>query len=118
MLCRRQFGARFGAMAATTHAGRVTPKEIFARFGAVGIALICVQLDYFALALALPGMAEELNTTTTDLQWTVSAYMIAIGIAMIPGSRIADLVGRKKILLIGLSIFGLASLWVGLSPTT
>jgi MFS family permease len=105
-------------MAATTHAGRVTPKEIFARFGAVGIALICVQLDYFALALALPGMAEELNTTTTDLQWTVSAYMIAIGIAMIPGSRIADLVGRKKILLIGLSIFGLASLWVGLSPTT
>ena len=39
--------------------------------------------------------------------------MIAIGVAMIPGSRIADLVGRKKILLIGLSIFGIASLWVG-----
>lgn len=107
-------------MASTTASasGKVPAKEIFARFGAVGIALICVQLDYFALALALPNMAEELNTTTTDLQWTVSAYMIAIGVAMIPGSRIADLVGRKKILLIGLSIFGIASLWVGLSPTT
>lgn len=96
---------------------KVTPGEIIRRFGAVGIALICVQLDYFALALALPDMADELNTTATDLQWTVSAYMIAIGIAMIPGSRLADLVGRKKILLIGLAIFGLASLWVGLSPT-
>ena len=98
--------------------GKVTAKRSFSRFGAVGIALICVQLDYFALALAPPNMAEELNTTATDLQWTVSAYMIAIGVAMIPGSRIADLVGRKKILLIGLAIFGIASLWVGLSPTT
>ena len=85
------------------------------RFGAVAIALICVQLDYFALALALPDMSAELNTTATDMQWTVSAYMIAIGVTMIPSTRIADLVGRKKILLIGLSIFGLASLWVGLS---
>lgn len=105
-------------MSSTNAAATVSAREIMARFGAVGIALICVQLDYFALALALPDMAVELNTTTTDLQWTVSAYMIAIGIAMIPGSRIADLVGRKKILLIGLTIFGLASLWVGLSPTT
>ena len=105
-------------VSATDAQRKVTAREIFARFGAVGIALICVQLDYFALALALPNMAEELNTTATDLQWTVSAYMIAIGVAMIPGSRIADLVGRKKMLLIGLSIFGLASLWVGLSPTT
>lgn len=105
-------------MSSTSAAATVSAREIMARFGAVGIALICVQLDYFALALALPDMAVELNTTTTDLQWTVSAYMIAIGIAMIPGSRIADLVGRKKILLIGLTIFGLASLWVGLSPTT
>ena len=91
--------------------------HVIARFGAVAIALICVQLDYFALALALPSMAVELDTTATELQWSVSAYMIAIGIAMVPGSRLADLVGRKRILLIGLAIFGLASLWVGLSPT-
>lgn len=90
---------------------------VLSRFGAVAIALICVQLDYFALALALPDMATELNTTATNMQWSVSAYMIAIGVTMIPSTRIADLVGRKKILLIGLTIFGLASLWVGLSPT-
>lgn len=104
-------------MATVTADSRVSPADVFRRFGAVGIALICVQLDYFALALALPDMAEELKTTSTDLQWTVSAYMIAIGVAMIPGSRIADLVGRKRMMLIGLSIFGIASLWVGLSMT-
>lgn len=98
--------------------GNVSALQIMGRFGAVGIALVCVQLDYFALALALPDMAEELNTTTTNLQWAVSAYMIAIGVAMIPASRIADLIGRKRMLLIGLAIFGLASLWVGLSPNT
>ena len=86
------------------------------RFGAVAVALICVQLDYFALALALPDMADDLHSTAENLQWAVSAYMIAIGIAMVPGSRLGDLIGRKKVLLIGLAIFGLASLWVGLSP--
>ena len=94
-----------------------TMRNALGRFGAIAIALICVQLDYFALALALPNMAEDLHTTPENLQWSVSAYMIALGIAMVPGSRLADLVGRKKIVLIGLSIFGLASLWCGLSPT-
>ena len=98
-------------------ATRVGPSEIIRRFGSVAVALVCVQLDYFALALALPSMAKELGSTTADLQWTVSAYMIAIGIVMVPGSRLADLLGRKRMLLIGLTIFGLASLWVGLSPT-
>ena len=94
-----------------------TMRTSLGRFGAIAIALICVQLDYFALALALPNMAEDLHTTPENLQWTVSAYMIAIGIAMVPGSRLGDLLGRKKAVLIGLSIFGLASLWCGLSPT-
>lgn len=95
----------------------VTPFEIMRRFGAIGIAMICVQLDFFALALALPDMSNELDTSATNLQWTVSAYMIAIGVVMIPASRIADLVGRKKVFLIGLAIFGVASLWVGLSTS-
>ncbi len=94
-----------------------TARDALGRFGAIAIALICVQLDYFALALALPNMAEDLQTTPENLQWSVSAYMIALGIAMIPGSRLADLIGRKKVVLIGLSIFGLASLACGLAPT-
>lgn len=92
-------------------------RQILGRFGAIAIALICVQLDYFALALALPNMAADLSTTPENLQWTISAYMIALGISMVPGSRLADLIGRKKVVLIGLSIFGAASLMCGLAPT-
>lgn len=92
-------------------------RDAMSRFGSIAIALICVQLDYFALALALPTMAEDLNSTPENMQWSVSAYMIALGIAMIPGSRLGDLIGRKKVVLIGLSIFGLASLACGLAPS-
>lgn len=92
-------------------------RDAMSRFGSIAIALICVQLDYFALALALPTMAEDLNSTPENMQWSVSAYMIALGIAMIPGSRLGDLIGRKKVVLLGLSIFGLASLACGLAPS-
>lgn len=89
--------------------------NIIRRFGSIGLALLCIQLDYWALALALPDMAADLGTTSTDLQWAMSAYMIAVGIAMIPGSRVADLLGRKRLLIVGLVIFGISSLWIGLS---
>jgi MFS family permease len=49
--------------------------------------MVCVQVDFFALNVALPRMAVDLNETTTNMQWVVSAYMIAVGAAMIPGGR-------------------------------
>ena len=96
---------------------KVTLGEFLGRFGSAGIAYLATTIDFFALTLALPSMAAELGTTTTALQWTASGYMIATGISMIPGSRIADLIGRRRVLLFGVAIFGLASLWVGLSTT-
>jgi MFS family permease len=96
---------------------KITIGAFLGRFGSAGIAYLATTIDFFALTLALPSMAAELGTTTTSLQWTASGYMIATGVSMIPGSRIADLVGRRRVLLFGVAIFGLASLWVGLSTT-
>lgn len=87
------------------------------RFGAVALALFCIQIDFFALGLALPVIAADLGSTTTDLQWVVSGYLLALGALMIPASRLADLLGRKRILLIGVAVFGLASLVCSLAPT-
>ena len=42
-------------------------------------ALFCVQIDYFAMNLALPRMAHDLGSTTTDLQWVISIYMLSLG---------------------------------------
>jgi MFS family permease len=46
---------------------------------AVSTALFCVQIDYFAMNLALPRMAAALHSSVTDLQWVISVYMLALG---------------------------------------
>ncbi|MBT2449232.1 hypothetical protein J7F03_19465 [Streptomyces sp. ISL-43] len=56
-------------------------------FVAVTVALFCVQLDFFALNLAIPGMSAELGVTVSAAQWTLSAYMLAIGCFFIVGGR-------------------------------
>lgn len=47
---------------------------------AVSTALFCVQLDYFAMNLALPRMAADLGSSTTYLQWVISVYMLSLGV--------------------------------------
>ena len=84
---------------------------------ALSIGLFCVQVDFFALSLALPSMAVDFNKTTTDLQWVLSAYLIAIGAAMIPAGRLGDLRGHRRMVVAGLVTFGGASLICGLSST-
>ena len=72
---------------------------------ALAVGMFCVQVDFFALNLALPRMAVDLNQSTTNMQWVISAYMIAvgaIGAAMIPGGRLGDLRGHRRIVVAGL----------------
>ncbi|OBF33047.1 MFS transporter [Mycobacterium sp. ACS1612] len=81
------------------------------------MALFCVQLDYFAMNLALPRMALDLDTTAPDLQWVISVYMLALGACMVPAGRIGDIFGRRRALLAGIALFGLASALCALAPT-
>src|SRR6195256_6889385 len=84
---------------------------------AVALAMFLVQLDFFALNLALPQMAHELHVSTTDMQWAISGYMLAVGAFMIPGGRLGDILGRKRVLLAGVALFGVTSLAAGLSDS-
>ena len=81
---------------------------------AASLALFLVDLDFFALNLALPGMADELGVSTTDLQWVISGYMLALGAFLIPGGRLGDILGRRRTLIFGLAIFAGASTICGL----
>ena len=85
---------------------------------AVSTALFCVQIDYFAMNLALPRMASDLNSNVTDLQWVISVYMLALGAFMVPAGRIGDIFGRRRALLAGIALFGVASALCAVSPTT
>jgi MFS family permease len=76
---------------------------------AVSMALPCVQIDYFAMNLALPRMAAESGGSATDLQWVISVYMLALGAFMVPAGRVGDMFGRRRTVLFGVALFGVAS---------
>lgn len=85
--------------------------------GAVALGILAVNLDFFAIQTALPVAAQELGTTTTDLQWAVSGYLLSMACFLIISGRIADIFGRKRFLLIGAVIFGVTSLIGGMAAT-
>jgi EmrB/QacA subfamily drug resistance transporter len=80
---------------------------------AVALAIFCTDLDFFALNLALPDMAAGLGVTTTDLQWAVTIYQLTLASLLIPAGRLGDLLGRRRVLLTGISVFAVASLLCG-----
>src|SRR3954453_14046585 len=84
---------------------------------ATAMAMFATNLDFFALNLAIPGMARELDVSTTDMQWAISGYMLALGSFLIPGGRLGDILGRRRMLIIGTTIFGLSSLAGGVAPS-
>jgi EmrB/QacA subfamily drug resistance transporter len=85
-------------------------------FVAVAVALFCIQLDFFALNLAVPGIADEFGVTAAAAQWTLSAYMLAIGCCFIVGGRVGDVFGRRGALLAGMGLFAAGSVGCALAP--
>jgi EmrB/QacA subfamily drug resistance transporter len=81
------------------------------------MALFCVQIDYFAMNLALPRMASELHSTASDLQWVISVYMLSLGAFMVPAGRIGDIFGRRRALLTGVALFGVTSVLCAIAPS-
>ena len=83
------------------------------------VAQFMVVLDITVVNVALPSIGAELGFARADLQWVVTAYVLFAGALLLLGGRMADLLGRKSILLTGLVVFTAASLASGLaaSPT-
>ncbi|MGW7603433.1 MFS transporter, partial [Streptomyces antimycoticus] len=84
---------------------------------AVSSTVFCVQLDAFALNLALPGIGRDLGAAGGGLQWVVSGYLLAAGALMAGAGRLGDLYGRRRLLMAGLAVFGGASLVCALAPS-
>ncbi|HVW43207.1 MAG TPA: MFS transporter [Amycolatopsis sp.] len=76
-----------------------------------------VILDVSIVNVALPSIRASLGFSASGLQWVVNAYALAFGGFLLLGGRIADLYGRKRIFLLGLTVFSVASLVGGLAST-
>ncbi|HEY6760424.1 MAG TPA: MFS transporter [Baekduia sp.] len=71
-------------------------------------------LDVSMVGVALPSIREDLGLSTAQLQWVVSGYVLGYGGLLLLGGRAADLLGRRRVLIIGMSVFTVASLLGGL----
>src|SRR6059058_3533009 len=81
----------------------------------VGAAFFMTILDVAIVNVALPSIEKDLNVSETTVQWVLIAYAITFGGFLLLGGRMADLLGRKRIFLVGLTLFTLASLVCGLA---
>jgi EmrB/QacA subfamily drug resistance transporter len=77
--------------------------------GVVGLAQLMVVLDATIVNIALPSAQRALGFSNADRQWVVTAYALAFGGLLLLGGRLSDLVGRRKMLIIGLVGFAAAS---------
>jgi EmrB/QacA subfamily drug resistance transporter len=81
----------------------------------VGAAFFMTVLDVAIVNVALPSIETDLHVTETTVQWVLIAYAITFGGFLLLGGRMADLLGRKRIFLVGLVLFTAASLVCGLA---
>jgi len=94
-----------------------TPQRLTGVLVAASLGMFMVQIDFFALNLALPQMAEDLDVSITDLQWVISGYMLALAAFLIPGGRLGDTYGRRRMLIVGVAIFAGASTVCAAAPS-
>ncbi|MEP6563045.1 MAG: MFS transporter [Nakamurella sp.] len=80
---------------------------------AVALATFMTYLDNNIINVAIPAIERDLHLTTSGLEWVVSSYILVFASLLLAGGRLADVWGRKRLFLIGLSIFTGASLVAG-----
>src|SRR4051812_15331957 len=99
-----------------------TPPFLATRRGKLTLALLCAVafldfVDGVIVNVALPSIRRDLGVSLADLVWAPDGYLLTYGGFMLLGGRAADLLGRRRLLVAGTTVFGLASLTGGLSQS-
>src|SRR3984957_13692002 len=89
------------------------PDKLRGRAAAI-LAVLCAAmfldaLDVSMMAVALPSIQRSLHMSTASLQWVISGYVLGYGGFLLLGGRAADVLGRRRVFLVALALFGLAS---------
>ncbi len=84
----------------------------------LGVAYLMVVLDVSIVNVALPSIQTDLDFSTENLQWVVSGYALTFGGFLLLGGRMGDLLGRRRLFMVGLALFAVSSLLCGLSVSS
>src|SRR5919201_1725281 len=83
--------------------------------GSVSFGLFMIMLDNTIVNVALPSIQRDLHIGISELEWVVNGYALTFAVLMLTGGKLADLLGRRRIFMVGLAIFTLSSLACGLA---
>jgi MFS family permease len=91
-------------------------KSTVLALAALGISIVLLAQDFSALNVALPTIERELDTDLGTVQWVINAYALVFAMLIVTGGRLADQFGRRRVFLVGTSVFASMSLLAGLAP--
>ncbi|MDX6604477.1 MAG: hypothetical protein QOF23_986, partial [Solirubrobacterales bacterium] len=84
--------------------------------GAVCVATFMLLLDITVVNTALPDIQKDLGGSFSDLQWVIDAYALSLAALVLTAGSLADRLGRRRVFVVGLGIFSVASLLCAVSP--
>ncbi|EFE68481.1 transmembrane efflux protein [Streptomyces viridosporus ATCC 14672] len=85
--------------------------------GVICLAQLTVLLDNTVLNVAIPSLTREMDASTADIQWMINAYSLVQSGLLLTAGNAADRYGRKRMLIVGLALFGAGSLAAGLAES-
>ncbi|MFZ4877945.1 DHA2 family efflux MFS transporter permease subunit [Janthinobacterium sp. Mn2066] len=83
----------------------------------IAIASFLGCIDFTIVNTAIPAIQADLAASVEQVQWVVTVFVMALSACMVAAGRLADLLGRRRLLYLGMLVFGLASLGAGLAPS-
>ncbi|MNV73828.1 Antiseptic resistance protein [compost metagenome] len=83
----------------------------------LAVSQLILALDYTIIFVALPSLGDALGFSANNLQWVVSAYSLVFGGFLLIGGRLSDLLGRRKMFIVAMALFGSGSLLGGLATS-
>src|SRR5919108_179518 len=93
------------------------PQSRRALLALLSLAQLMVILDISAVNVALPDLSRDLGIARGDLEWTITSYSLLFGSLLLLGGRAADVLGRRRTFLAGLTLFTAASMAAALAPS-
>src|SRR6184192_2592521 len=97
--------------------GSMSPVRRWRAFAVLAVSFFMTVADLAIVNVALPTIGRKLHMPESALQWVVTGYALTFGGFLLLGGRAADLLGRRRILMVGLAVFTAASLGCGLATS-
>ncbi|MET0896041.1 MAG: DHA2 family efflux MFS transporter permease subunit [Acidimicrobiia bacterium] len=83
---------------------------------AMALGVFVIANDFTALSVAIPNIESDMHTSLSEAQWVINGYALVFGVLIVTGGRLADMLGRKRMFMVGAAIFAAFSLAAGLAP--